>query len=71
MMPYDPTINDHLGDVYWRLERYREARFQWKRALEYEPEEKDIPLIRAKLESGLDAIPSVATTTSEAPVNTP
>ncbi len=25
-------INEHLGDVYWRLGRYRDARFQWAHA---------------------------------------
>ncbi|OFW84299.1 MAG: hypothetical protein A2018_07345 [Alphaproteobacteria bacterium GWF2_58_20] len=30
--PADATINDHLGDAYWRMGRHREARFQWLRA---------------------------------------
>lgn len=25
-------INEHLGDIYWRLGRYRDARFQWAHA---------------------------------------
>lgn len=28
----DPTVWDHLGDVYFRLERYREARSAWEKS---------------------------------------
>lgn len=28
----DPTVLDHLGDVYWKLGRSREARSAWERA---------------------------------------
>lgn len=53
LMPYDPTLNDHLGDIYWKVGRKNEARFQWNRALQYNPEEKDIALIERKLKYGL------------------
>lgn len=49
----DPVVNDHLGDAYWRVGRLREARFQWHRALSFDPEEADAQMIRHKLESGL------------------
>jgi predicted negative regulator of RcsB-dependent stress response len=55
-MPVDPIINDHLGDVYWAVGRKREARFQWMRALSFEPEEEDANRIRRKLEVGLDVV---------------
>ncbi len=32
LKPEDPTINDHLGDAYWRVGRKLEARFQWAHA---------------------------------------
>ena len=32
LLAYDPVVNEHLGDDYWRLGRKREATFQWKRA---------------------------------------
>ena len=54
----DPTTNDHLGDLYWDVGRKREAFYQWKRALEFNPEPEEAILIRAKLETGLDAIRS-------------
>lgn len=52
----DPIINDHLGDVYWKVGRKREARFQWRRALSFDPEEKDLQRIRRKLDVGLDVV---------------
>lgn len=54
--PVDPIVTDHLGDVYWAVGRQREARFQWHRALSFNPEEKEATRIRAKLEKGLDAV---------------
>lgn len=54
--PVDPIVTDHLGDVYWAVGRELEARFQWRRALSFEPEEKEAERIRRKLEVGLDAV---------------
>ncbi|MFT4150732.1 MAG: tetratricopeptide repeat protein [Paracoccaceae bacterium] len=54
--PVDPVVTDHLGDVYWAVGRQMEARFQWRRALSFAPEEKDAARIRRKLEVGLDAV---------------
>ena len=36
--------------------RTREAEYQWRRALSYEPTEADATRIRLKLEKGLDAV---------------
>ena len=57
-MPEDPTINDHLGDAYWRIGRLVEARYQWRRALQFGPQEDEIKPIEAKLEHGLNAAAS-------------
>ena len=54
--PVDPIVTDHLGDVYWMNDRKLEARFQWRRALSFDPTEKDAERIRRKLEIGLDAV---------------
>jgi tetratricopeptide (TPR) repeat protein len=54
--PVDPIVTDHLGDVYWMAGRKLEARFQWRRALSFDPTEKDAERIRRKLEIGLDAV---------------
>lgn len=56
LLPVDPIINDHLGDAYWAVGRYIEADFQWRRALSFDPEEKDADRIRRKLEVGLDQV---------------
>lgn len=56
LLAVDPIINDHLGDAYWAVGRVIEAEFQWKRALSFEPTEKDAERIRKKLEIGLDAV---------------
>jgi tetratricopeptide (TPR) repeat protein len=51
--PADPTIADHLGDAYWRVGRRTEARYQWRRALSFSPENG--AAVEAKLETGLGA----------------
>jgi tetratricopeptide (TPR) repeat protein len=54
--PVDPIVTDHLGDVYWMNDRKLEARFQWRRALSFQPTEKDKARILRKLELGLDVV---------------
>jgi tetratricopeptide (TPR) repeat protein len=54
--PVDPTVTDHLGDVYWAVGRKLEANFQWRRALSFDPTEDLAKRIRLKLELGLDAV---------------
>ncbi len=55
--PTDPVINDHYGDTLWVVGRRLEARFQWKRAQSFKPEEEDLQeRIKAKLEKGLDKV---------------
>lgn len=54
--PVDPIVNDHLGDVYWKVGRQREAEFQWRRALSFNPTPEDATRIRKKLDVGLDAV---------------
>lgn len=54
--PVDPIVTDHLGDVYWAVGRQLEARFQWRRALSFGPEDDEAERIRRKLEVGLDQV---------------
>ena len=54
--PVDPTVTDHLGDVYWAVGRKLEANFQWRRALSFNPTDELATRIRRKLEIGLDAV---------------
>lgn len=53
VIPFDPVINDHLGDIYWSQGRKLEAQYQWKRALEYGPGTVDAGKLRKKIEEGL------------------
>ncbi len=53
LSPYDPVINDHLGDAYWRIGRKLEARFQWKRAINYANEDIDIEKVKEKIKNGI------------------
>ena len=56
--PRSSVVNDHLGDAYWTSGRQPEARFQWRRALNLDPEPEDGPRIDAKLRDGLPTPPS-------------
>ena len=50
--PADSTINEHLGDAYYRSGRRIAARFAWKAALVY-AEGAEAERLRAKIETGL------------------
>jgi tetratricopeptide (TPR) repeat protein len=66
--PVDPIVTDHLGDVYWMNDRKLEARFQWRRALSFEPAEADQKRILRKLEVGLDTVMAEEGVTAKPPV---
>ena len=68
IMPHDPTVNDHYGDILWKNGRRTEARFQWERALAFKPEPKDREAIEKKLASGLPS-PSKESNTNTASSN--
>ena len=53
LVPGDPTINDHLGDAFWRTGRRIEARFQWNHAITFSKDEVEKAAIAAKLKTGL------------------
>lgn len=65
LMPVDPTVNDHLGDAYWRAGRKNEARFQWKRALLFNPETDQEKELNKKLAEGLPEIGDQSVATDE------
>jgi hypothetical protein len=56
LRPEDPTLNDHLGDAFWRVKREREARFQWEQALTLKPEPEEAEKIQRKLAKGLPPV---------------
>ena len=42
IMPYDPIINDHYGDILWGLNRKMQAQYHWKSVLKLEDAENDM-----------------------------
>lgn len=69
LVPSDPTINDHLGDAYWRAGRITEARYQWRRALQFGPDKDDMPAIEAKLDHGLAPVSPASSPAPAAPAS--
>ena len=54
LMPYDPIVNDHYGDILWKLNRKIQARYFWSNVLKMEDaEEKMIKKINLKMVQGL------------------
>ena len=54
LMPNDPIVNDHYGDILWRLDRKIQARYFWKNVLKMKDVEKDlIDKINLKMINGL------------------
>ncbi|MGI4876979.1 MAG: hypothetical protein ACRYG4_05790, partial [Janthinobacterium lividum] len=50
----DATINEHLGDAYWRAGRRIEARFRWRAASDLSPTPEQAALLAKKLDFGLE-----------------
>ncbi len=42
LMPEDPVVNDHYGDILWKLNRKIQARYFWNTVLEMEDTEKEL-----------------------------
>ena len=54
LMPYDPIVNDHYGDVLWRLNKKVQARYFWNGVLKLEDTEEELKKeIEKKLVFGL------------------
>ena len=54
LMPNDPIVNDHYGDILWKLDRKIEARYFWKNVLKLkETEDKMKKKIKKKLVFGI------------------
>lgn len=58
LTPGSGVISDHLGDVYWRVGRKFEAKYQWRKALDIaiDMSEDDKKRVEEKLEKGLDVV---------------
>ena len=54
LMPNDPIVNDHYGDILWKLDRKLQAKYFWKNVLNLETTENDLKKsILKKLLKGL------------------
>ena len=54
LMPADPIVNDHFGDVLWRYGNKIQARYYWNYVLNLEETEDELKnQVRRKLISGL------------------
>ena len=57
LMPDDPIVNDHYGDILWKLNRKIQARYFWKNTLKLKDiDEEMTKKIKLKLLKGLDKI---------------
>ena len=54
LMPEDPIVNDHYGDVLWKLNRKIQAKYYWQSAFNSEEAENEMKKnISKKLLNGL------------------
>ena len=42
IMPDDPIVNDHYGDILWQLDRKIEAQYYWKSVLSFADAEDEM-----------------------------
>ena len=53
-MPEDPTVNDHYGDILWKLDRKIQARYFWGNVLKMDNVEAEmVQNINIKMIEGL------------------
>jgi len=54
IMPEDPTVNDHYGDILWKLNRNIQARYFWNYVLSLDDVDEDVrKKINVKIIKGL------------------
>ena len=54
LMPEDPVVNDHYGDILWKLNRKIQARYFWNNVLSFDDTDEDIRKnINVKIIEGL------------------
>jgi len=57
LMPDDPIVNDHYGDILWKLDQKIQARYFWSSVLRFDDTEDDMrENINKKLITGLKSI---------------
>jgi len=57
LMPLDPIVNDHYGDILWKMNRKIQAKYYWQNVLKFEDTEESMKeKIKIKLLKGLKKI---------------
>ena len=57
LMPNDPIVNDHYGDILWKMGRKIQAKYYWQNVLQFEDTEEIMKeKIKVKLLKGLKKI---------------
>ena len=57
LMPDDPIVNDHYGDILWKLDQKIQARYFWNNVLSFDDTESEMrENINKKLITGLKSI---------------
>ena len=46
----DPTVHDHLGDLFYRKGQYEQARVSWELSLSFGQDEEEIKKVQKKVE---------------------
>ena len=55
LMPYDPIVNDHYGDILWMLNRKIQARYFWNNVLNLDETEDEMKIdVKKKIIYGVD-----------------
>ena len=52
LLPYDPTLNDHLGDAYWQIGRRLDAKYEWQRASAASKNATQKAILQQKIDNG-------------------
>ena len=56
-MPNDPIVNDHYGDILWKLDRKIQAKYFWENVLNLESADDEMKKkIKEKLLNGPNKI---------------
>ncbi|MFN7038627.1 MAG: tetratricopeptide repeat protein [Alphaproteobacteria bacterium] len=53
LLPYDATVNEHLGDLYWKLGRIYNAKYEWQHAYDNLTDKHEQERIKDKINNGI------------------
>ena len=55
LMPYDPIVNDHYGDILWMLNRKIQARYFWNNVLNLDETDDEMKIdVKKKIIYGIE-----------------